>query len=156
MSLLENVQWDVGNFDRSQQYSVDNTETSKENFISTLENRPVNLTPYLDTNSVIFLYPKIRDTRTTEKFLEPITYSIDSFNNEAEIVGAIETYYSSNIIQNPIDVDLQNRLQTMVRDIGNYYIGGKIISGLNVIRTPEIRNLEELLPGVYMLILRYH
>lgn len=62
-----------------------------EDFVETLKSIPISLIPY-SNNSVVFMIPNmIVGNRVS---YEPIYYDVTNFRNAADVIGALETYYS--------------------------------------------------------------
>lgn len=124
-------------------------------FIQELTNRPSGLLEYSNNpGTVVFLYPIVfninrnnRNDRYT--MLKPIYYHLSDLPNALSVISAIDDFYFSYQLDNPIDLDLYNIIQgEFVRTYSNDTLSGPLVRQLFT-NPLHFQGLEMIHPGIY-------
>ena len=164
-SILNGVAWEFGDFDEDDEEPVimNGENITKRRFVRRLENTSLNLIPYKD-NMVVFLFSifiKVYSRTIFNPFVsyQPVEYDINNLQTALQLVGAIETFYNSNI---EVDSELRSVI-TSNSDLKEWregaYPEGKFLGiKKNVFLWNFSYSIDEIkmtFPGVYIMNLNF-
>lgn len=158
-TLLNDVHWNVGHFYDTNLAIAnlrvdDEEELSQEQFINLVSQKPLNLLPYRNTNTIVLLFPVLLGmNHQYPEVLESKFYDINNFRNELDLVAAIESFYTENTISLSND-ELINDLRNVNFISRNRKIGGQKYLAIDQ-RDGFLDYVTEILPGVYYVEFEY-
>lgn len=153
--LLSDVGWNIGRLNDQDiviaNLVIDGEEgLTQETFINTLSQRPINLQPYNNTNTIIILFPISLGSGDSKEIIKPEYFDISNFRTELDLVAAIENYYSQDISSN-LDPNLIQILNNANFDFSNRQIVGQKVSFLEETLV-GFNGVIEYAPGVYYVV----